>query len=147
MRRAKNRYIEELKKRPWHSADSELSELQELPTKKKGRPLLIGQELDRQVRVYLNAVRERGGVAVGTGIVMKDRKFMACGGQDVLSKDWAKYVLHRMGLVKRRSSTKAKVVVEDFEELKKQFLQDIKQMDEIPADLVINFDQTGCASV
>ena len=86
-------------------------------------------------------------IAVGTGIVMKDQKFMACGGQDVvLSKDWAKYVLHRMGLVKRRSSTKAKVDVKDFEELKKLFLQDINnviQMDEIPADLVINFDQTG----
>ena len=51
-----------------------------------------------------------------------------------------------MGLVKRRSSTKAKVDVKDFEELKKKFLQDINnviQMDEIPADLIINFDQTG----
>ena len=100
MQRAKNHYNEELKKRPRHSANSELSELQELPTKKKGRPLLIGQELGRQVRVYLNAVRECGGVvntaitiAVGTGIVMKDQKFMACGGQDVvLSKDWANNV-------------------------------------------------------
>ena len=95
VQRAKNRYNEELKKRPQHSADSELSELQELLTKKKGRPLLIGQELDRQVGAYLNAIRERGGVvntaitiAVGTGIVMKDRKFMACGGQDIiLTKD------------------------------------------------------------
>ena len=74
-------------------------------------------------------MQERGGVvntaitiAVGTGIVMKDRKFMACGGQDVvLSKDWAKYVLHHMGLVKRISSTKAKVDVKDFEELKSNF--------------------------
>ena len=56
VRRAKNRYIEELKKNP----SFEFSELQELPTRKKGRPLLIGEELDRQVRVYLNAIRERG---------------------------------------------------------------------------------------
>ena len=78
---------------------------------------------------------------------MKDRKFMASGGENVvLSKDWAKYVLHRMGLVKHRSSTKAKVDVSNFKELKKQYLLDINnviQMDEIPAELVVNFDQTA----
>ena len=153
VRRAKNRYIEELKKRPRNSS-FEFSELQELPTRKRGKSLLIGEELDRQVRIYLNVVRERGGVvntaiiiAVGTDIVMKDRKFMAYGGEDVvLSKDWAKYVLHRMGLVKYRSSTKAKVDVNNFEELKKQYLLDINnviQMDEISAELVINFDRTA----
>ena len=53
---AKNHYVEE-QKRPRHSTDPELSELlQELSTKKKGRQPLIGQELVRQVRVYLNAV-------------------------------------------------------------------------------------------
>ena len=98
-------YPSKLKKRPRNS-NFEFSELQELPTRKRGRPLLIGEELDRQVRVYLNAVRECSGavntaivIAVGTGIVMKDRKFMACAGKDVvLSKDWTKFVLHRMGL-------------------------------------------------
>ena len=51
-----------------------------------------------------------------------------------------------MGLVKRRASTKAKVDVKDFEEVKSQFLADIKtavEMDEIPAQLIINWDQTG----
>ena len=46
VRRAKNRYVEELKKRPRNSS-FELSELQELPTRKRGRPLLIGEELDK----------------------------------------------------------------------------------------------------
>ena len=48
--------------------------------------------------------------------------------------------------MKRRASTKAKVAVQDFEEVKAQFLLDIKvvvEMDEIPFDLVINWDQTG----
>jgi hypothetical protein len=51
-----------------------------------------------------------------------------------------------MGYVKRRASTKAKVAVRDLEEVKAQFLLDIKvviEMDEIPFDLVINWDQTG----
>ena len=54
--------------------------------------------------------------------------------------------MQRMGLVKRRASTKAKVNVETFEEVKSQFLIDIKtvvEMDEIPFDLIINWDQTG----
>ena len=34
-----------------------------------------------------------------------------------LTKDWAKYLMHRMGLVKQRASTKAKVSIENFEEV------------------------------
>ena len=55
-------------------------------------------------------------------------------------------MLHRIGFVKRRASTKAKVTVEDFEEKKDQFLLDIKAvvtLEDIPFDLVINWDQTG----
>ena len=48
------------------------------------------------------------------------------GGHILITKDWAKNLLHRMGFVKRRASTKAKVSVEDFEEKKEQFLLDIK---------------------
>ena len=51
-----------------------------------------------------------------------------------------------MGFVKRRDSTKAKVSVTDFEEIKAQFLLDIKvvvEMEEIPFPLIINWDQTG----
>lgn len=51
-----------------------------------------------------------------------------------------------MGFVKRRASTKAKVSIENFEEVKAQFLLDIKavvEFEEIPFDLIINWDQTG----
>ena len=61
-----------------------------------------------------------------------------------LTKDWAKYLLNRMGYVKRRATSKAKVTVENFDELKKDYLVEIKhvvEMDEIPAYLTINFDQ------
>ena len=63
-----------------------------------------------------------------------------------LNKGWAQYLLHRMGFVKRKATTKAKVIMENFAELKSDYLLEIKNviaMDEIPAELVINFDQTG----
>ena len=61
-------------------------------------------------------------------------------------KNWAKSLLYRMGFVKRRGNTKVKVPVEHFEALKSQFLFDIQatvEMQEIPPELIINWDQTG----
>ena len=54
--------------------------------------------------------------------------------------------------MKRKETTKANGSVEEFKEVKRQYLQDIEliiAMDEIPDDLVVTFDQTGihCASV
>ena len=50
---------------------------QELVPKKRDKPLMIGEELDRQVREYLLKTRDKGGpvntavaIAAGTGIVM-----------------------------------------------------------------------------
>ena len=51
-----------------------------------------------------------------------------------------------MGYVKCRASTKAKVSIQDFNAVKMQFLLDIQanvEMEEIPHDLVINWDQIG----
>ena len=57
VRRIKNVYLSELKKGSFeasHSGESGDSEIvQQLPPKKKGCPLLIGEELDKQVRDYL----------------------------------------------------------------------------------------------
>ena len=131
------------------------SDVKEFPPKKTGRPLLLGEELDQQVRHYLAELRTLGGVvntrvaiAVGIGIVTsKDATLLAkYGGNIVLTKHWAKYLLQRMGMVKRRGSTKAKVNVKNFEELKELFLSDVKsviEMDEIPPAMVINWDHTA----
>ena len=53
------------------------------------------------------------------------------GGHIVLTKAWGKSILHRMGFVKRRASTKAKVLIENFEQVKAQFLLDIKAVIEM----------------
>ena len=55
-----------------------------------------------------------------------------------------------MGMVKQRVSSKAKVDVEKFEALKQGFLLDIKlivSLEEIPPDLIINWDQTSISYV
>ena len=79
---------------------------------------------------------------------MRDSKFASlhCDDNFKLLKDWAKYLMQRTGLVKRRASIKAKIYVENFEEIKKGFLLDVRnvmEMDEIPPYLVLNFDQTA----
>ena len=84
-------------------------------------------------------------MAVCKGIVMgKDANLLACnGGSIVLTKEWAGYVL---GMVKYRVNIKIKVTIGDFDKLKKLFLLDIRsilQMDEVPAQLIINWDKTG----
>ena len=40
-----------------------------LPAKRRGRPLLLGEEVDQKVQQYLRAIRESGG-AVSTAIVL-----------------------------------------------------------------------------
>ncbi len=87
-------------------------------------------------------------IACANGVVRSyDSNLLACnGGHILLSKHWVKYLMKRLGLVKRRASTKAKVSLPDFERYKAQFVFDIKaviEIEEIPCELVINWDQTG----
>ena len=156
VRRFKNNYQDQLKKSIHSLSGSDSPNVfRELVPKKRGRPLLIGEELDEQVREYIRELRREGvvinsdvAIAVGTGIVMNSdaNLLVANGGHIDLTKHWAKYLLSRMGFVKRRVNSKAKVTVEHFDELKKLFLLEfnsVVEMDEVPPQLVINWDQTG----
>ena len=76
-----------------------------------------------------------------------DSNLLQCNGRHiVLTKQWAKYLMERMGLVKRQASMKAKVSLPDFDRLKAQFPFDVKaviEMEETPPELVINWNQTA----
>ena len=102
-----------------------------------------------QVRAYLVALRAHGAV-VNTAIAIgcaegimksKDNNLLAShGGHISVTKHWGKHPLTCMGFVKCRASTYAKITVPNFEEVKAQFLFDIKvlvEMDEIPFDFII----------
>ena len=81
-----------------------------LPTKEQGRPLLLGQALDKAVQDYVTSMRNVEGV-VNTAIVMaaaegiiaaRDRSLLIQhGGHIEIKKSWAKSLLGRMGYVKR----------------------------------------------
>ena len=151
----KKLYIAELEKKKRNGKSGDDLTVKELVDKKRGRPYLLGEKLEMQTRAYLQTLRANGAVvntsiAIGCaeGLVMnEDSNLLASnGGHIVLTKHWAKYLLGRMGFVKRRASTKAKVTVEDFEAVKAQFLTDVKavvEINEIPHELIINWDQTG----
>ena len=128
--------------------------IEQLPAQQNGWPLLLGQELDRQVQAYLISLCEAGGVvntsiaiAAAMGIVRRhDSNLLAVnGGHIILTKYWAQYLLQRMGYVKRKASSKAKITVENLASLKEQYLLDIRgvDMEEIPKDLILNWDQTA----
>ena len=141
-----NKYKDEISKRKRGEID-----INELPDKKRGRRLLLGEELDRQVQLYILDLRDNGAVinstitmAVAQGIINNfDSNLLLENGEHInLTKTWAKYLLQRLGFVKRRSSTKAKVSPSVFSQLQEQFGYDAKvliEMMEIPNSLVINW--------
>jgi len=87
-------------------------------------------------------------MASGEAIVRRTDKNLLKdnGGPIDISKSWAKSLLSRMGYVKRKACSTAKIEPSHYEELKEQYLLDIKivvEMEEIPADLILNWDHTG----
>ena len=102
----------------------------------------VRDTLDQKIQVYLQAIHENGGT-----VIKEDRKLLAeYRGPVMLKKTWAQSLLQWMGFVKRRGTTKSNVAVADFEARKEIFLSDIAAivvLEEIPPDLIINWDHTG----
>ena len=59
MKSIKKAYLDELRKRPRSDGDREITAL---PLKKHGRKLLLGENLDMNVQIYLKKVQEGWGV-------------------------------------------------------------------------------------
>ena len=131
-------------------------EITDLPAKKRGRKLLIGEDLDQKVQLYLRKVREGGGAvsawiatAAARGILRKCNRSMLAenGGPIQLNRHWAHSLLKRMKFVQRKATTSmSKHTMTNFKEQKRKFLSDIAttvEMEEIPGELVLNWDQTG----
>ena len=97
-----------------------------LPSKKWGKPPLLGAKLDTHLQQLIGNMRSRGTaigtsvvIGVRTGVLMKHTGKKPPPGK--LSKEWAMSVLHRMGYTKRKASSKCKVLPENFEEIKLNF--------------------------
>ena len=93
-------------------------EVKVLPTKTQGRPLLLGEELDKCVQDYIKNLREVGGI-VNTAIVIGAANGIVSarncallvenGGHVSITKGWAKSILCRMNYVKGKESNAGKV--------------------------------------
>ena len=123
---------------------------------KRGRRLLVGDVIDNQVQSYLRRVHDGGGVVTAKIAVAAARGILlACDWSKLaefsehirLGSSWAYSLLNRMKFVQRKATTsKSKLPVERFAEIKEQFLSDVVstvEFMEIPAELILNWDQTG----
>ena len=152
-RRFKQLYLEE--RRAKRLREEEDLTVSDLPVKKRGRPLLLGKNLDKQVQEYILKLCEHG-CAVNTTVViaaarglsrMIDRtRLSECGWPATLSVSWAKSLLRRINFTKRRVSTKSLTPSQDLEKVRTEFLSELLEaveLHEVPADLIFNWDQTG----
>ena len=114
--------------------------------------------MDAQVQLYLKNVREGGGpvtariaIAAARGIMLSSdaakNKLSEFGGHISLSRHWAYSLLERMNFVKRKATTaQSKYNIDSFKRVKESFLAEVTtivEMEEIPPELILNFDQTG----
>ena len=153
----KLKYLEEIRKCHNNGEYDKSGEIvvSSLPSYKRGRPLLVGDTLDKQVQCYIRATRSTGGtitttvvLAAGEAIVWTHNENLLHdeGGPIKLTRHWAKSLLDRMCFVKRKATTSAKVDPSCFDDLKEQYLLDIKavvEMEKVPPELVLNWDHTG----
>ena len=68
MRLFKKKYLDAVKKRHLTDAESE-AEVTSLPARKRGRKMLLGEQLDAKVQSYVKALRSAG-TPIGSSIVM-----------------------------------------------------------------------------
>ena len=126
--------------------------IKKLPYKKRGRPLLLGDYLDGQLQAYVTEIRQMG-LDVNTSVLIAAAKGLVLhhdsnwlrenGGYLELSNHWAKGRLRKLGFSKRWVTSLTTV---DFEERKARLVFDVQaiiELEEIPDDLVVNWDQTG----
>ena len=138
VQRFKEAYLKERRRK--HELEDD-SEIKELHPRKRGRKAVLGEKMDTTVVCYIRRMREKGCVintaivkAAARGILMSQNRTRLAefGGLATLTTAWAK--------------SKAKVSVEEFSRIKAPFLQeivDVVRMEEIPMDLILNWDRTG----
>ena len=146
----KEAYLNEIKKM---RAVGNTDPMNSLPHRKKGRPLLLGEKIDAIVQLYVKKVRATGGGVSSTLVIGAATGFLKSldktGAREhlELNRFWAHSLLRRMNFVQRKGTTAlSKYSFVDFDGVKKEFLDNIVttvEMEEIPAELILNWDQTG----
>ena len=115
---------------------------------------MLGKTIDDAVQSYFLKLRENSCPvnteivrAAARGIVRttETTRLAEYGGPATLSVACAKSLLQRMNFTKRRGSTKSGMAPDNFEKVKETFLSEMTEtveMNDIPGDLIFNWDQT-----
>ena len=126
-----------------------------LPTAPRGRPCMLG-DFDNRVQLFIRAARENGAaisarvvMSAAEGLLNKFARYQLAsnGGHISVTKSWARSLLRRMGYTQRKGTKGIKHLPKDFDTIKSNYLADINKHisdNQIPDELVINWDQTGC---
>lgn len=146
-------YLQEMRRK---RSNGDFEDVKLLPKKKQGRRVLLGEALDKKLQLYLKEIRKNGGpltasVAIGAarGLLLAENRSRLAefGGHIDLNRHWAYSLYNRMGFVQRKSTTaKGKYSAETFIAEKRKFLNEVVltvEQEEIPPELIINWDQTG----
>eukprot|EP00731_Ephydatia_muelleri_P033089 Em0025g45a len=144
-----------LKKAFEMEASSSGKQLTVLQRKKRGRPPKMEEFIREKLKLYLLSLRASGGVVNGKIAVATARALYLyyCpfhlrenGGPVVIDRSFSKSIFRYLGMVKRKGTKAAKKVPEDFPRIQAEFLKTVKDLivaKSIPAELVINIDETG----
>ena len=125
---------------------------------------LVITYIDTQLQAYIRASRAQGFVvksflvtAGAMGIANKTNPSgppLLENNAEILNKSWVKSILFRMGYVKHRGTTTAKINPDNFQSLQETILEQIQiiiKFEDIPLHLIFNWDQTGriefCTSI
>ena len=120
---------------------------EKLSIQPQGRPLMLGDEIDKKVQLYIQQLSQRGGVisrniavSVATFLLERDESF----GKVKITETWAKSLLKRMRFVRRAKASSTVEIPEGArKEIEYQYLYQIVNGIEkwdVHPDLVVNFD-------
>ena len=153
VRSIRDAFCKEYTKRRYLGMDEDI---ETMPKKKRGRKLLLGEQLDEKLQLYLTTLRNNGGVvsariamAAAKGLLLSLNRsaLVEYGGHINITRHWAYSLFHRMKFVQRKATTsQSKYTATNFAEVKQQFLDTVVQiveMEEVRPELILNWDQTG----
>ena len=130
------------------------TDLEVVPKRKRGRPTLLPEEIDQKVMIMIKKRRESGAVIsysiipdVATGIIIaNDRTLLKENDGTTIGIKWCKSISKRLGYVKRKATTAKSLIAPGLiKEIGLTFYNDINEIvhaHAIPAEMIINIDQT-----
>ena len=119
----KKAYDKELKEKCKCVSPGQAVVVTTLPTKRCGRPPVLGERLDKYLQEMILSIRGHGipigtsiVMGIGRGIMLKHNRtgLKEFGCLVNLNKEWAKSILHQMGFNKRRANSKSKMLPCNF---------------------------------